>query len=95
MEDGSRKYDSQGQEWNHFHRAKSNGACISAVPCLLNGTEVSWEESRDKLCLIYGIMPQEIPVVYDGYGKKLLVDYTLSYLWGDLVLERHDYAAKQ
>ena len=66
-----------GQERNRLHRATRNGACISAVPHLLNGMELSWEEFRDNLCLRYGLMPQDTPATCDGCGKKLLIEHAL------------------
>ena len=65
------------------------------MPHRLNGTELSQEEFQDNLRLIYGLMPQDIPVTYDGCGKKLLIDHALSCPKGGLVLAWNDYAAKE
>ena len=59
-----------GQERNRLHMATRNGAWLSAVPHLLNGTELSQEEFQDNLCLRYGLRPQDIPAVYDGCGME-------------------------
>ena len=72
-----------------------NGAWLSAVPHRLNGTEFSWEEFRDNLCLRYGLMPQSIPATYGGCSKKFLVDHALSCPKVVLVLVWHDDAAKE
>ena len=45
------------QESNRLHRATHNGAFLSALYCRLNGRDLSQEEFRDDLCLIYGLMP--------------------------------------
>ena len=39
------------QEKNRLHRATRNGAWLSAITHLLNGTELSREEFWDNLCL--------------------------------------------
>ena len=83
------------QEKNHLHRATSNGAWLSAVPHRLNGTELSWEEFWDNLCLRCGLMPQEISTTCDGCGKKFLIEHNLSFPKGGLVLSWHDDAAKE
>ena len=54
-----RKGQAGGQEKNCLHRATRNGACLSAIPHRLNGTELSQDELQDNLCLRYGLMPQE------------------------------------
>ena len=71
-----------------------NGARLSAVPHLLNGTELSQEDFQDSLCLRYGLMPQNIPTTCDGCGKKFLIEHALSCLKGGLVLAWHEDAAK-
>ena len=40
-------------------------------------------------------MPQDIPVACDGCNKKILIEHALSCPKGDLVLARHDAAAKK
>ena len=40
-------------------------------------------------------MPQDIPATCDGCGKKFSIEHTLSCPNGDLVLVRHDDAAKE
>ena len=84
-----------GQERNRLHRETRNGAWLSAAPHRLNGTELSWEEFRDNLRLRYGLMPQNIPTTCDGCGKKLSIEHTRSCSKVDLVLARHDDAAKE
>ena len=71
-----------------------NGAWLSAVPHLLNGTELSWEEFRDNLRLRYGLMAEDIPATCDGCGKKFLIEHALSCPKGGLFLARHDDATK-
>ena len=84
-----------GQERNHLHGAKNNGAWLSAVTHRINGTELSWEKFRDNLRLRYGLMPQDIPATFDGCCKRFLIDHALSFPKGGLVLERHDDASKE
>ena len=84
-----------GQERNRLHRATRNGAWFSPAPHRLNGTELSWEEFRDYLCLQYGLRPQDIPVTCDGYVKKFSIDHALLCLKGGLVFEWHDDTAKE
>ena len=83
------------QERNRLHRTMRNGAWLSAVTHGLNVMDLSLEEFRDNLCLKYEVMPQDIPVTCDGYGKKLSIEHSLSCSRGDLVLARHDDAAKE
>ena len=85
----------EGQERNRLHRATRNWAWLSAVPHRLNGTELSWEEFQDNLCLRYGLMLQDIPVTCDGCSKKLSIEHTLSCPKGGLVLAWHSDAAKK
>ena len=67
---------------------------LSALPHRLNGMDLSWEELWENLCLIYGLMPQDIPATCNGCGKKFSIEQALSCPKGGLVLARHDYAAK-
>ena len=60
----------RGHERNRLHEETRNGAWLSAVPNCLNGTELSWEEFQDNLCLRYGLMPRDIPTTCDGCGKR-------------------------
>ena len=83
------------QERNRLHRATRNGAWIRSLPHLLNGTDMSQEEFRDIFCLRYGLMPQDIPVTYNGCGKKLLIEHALSCPKGGLIVVRHDEVAKE
>ena len=66
-----------GQDRNRIHRATSNGAWLSSVPHRHNGTELSWEEFRDNIRLIYGLIPQDIPATCDGCGKRFLIEHAL------------------
>ena len=66
-----------GQEVNRLHIATRNGVCLRAIPHRRNGTELSWEELRDNLCLECGLMPQEILANCGGCGKKLCIEYFL------------------
>ena len=84
-----------GQDRNLLHRETSNGACLSAIPPLLNGTEFSSEEFQDNLCLRHELMPQDIPATCDSCGKRLLIDHALSFPNGGLVLARHNDTAKE
>ena len=84
-----------GPEKNRLQRAIGNGAWLSAVPHHLNGTELSWEEFPDNLCLGYGLMTQDISATCDGCGKKFSIDHALSCQKGGLVLARNDDAAKE
>ena len=83
------------QEMKRLHRATSNGAWLSAVSHRLNGTELSQEELRDNLCLQYGLMLQDIPATCNGCGNKLSIEHALLCPKGGLVLELHDYSAKE
>ena len=65
------------QDRNRLHREMRNGTWLSAVPHRLNSMELSREELRDNLHFIYGLMPQDIPVTYNGCGKRLLIDHAL------------------
>ena len=67
-----------------------NGAWLGAVSHQLNGTELSWEESRDNTCFRYGLMPQDIPATCDGCGKHFSIEHALSCPKGVLVLVCHD-----
>ena len=49
-----------GQDMKLIHMAMINGVWLSAIPYCLSGTELSQEEFRDILCLVYGAMPQYI-----------------------------------
>ena len=73
-----RKGLTSSQERNRLHRATRNGACLSAVPHRLNGTELSREEFQDNLRLRYGLMPQDIPTTCDGCGKRFLIEHASS-----------------
>ena len=83
-----------GQEKKRLHRATRNGAWLRAVHHRLNCTELSLEEFQDNLHLRYGMMPQDIPAVCNGCGKKFLKENALSCQKGGLVLARHKDAAK-
>ena len=50
-----------GQDIKRLHRARRNGAWLSAVPHCLNGTELSRDEFQDNLRHRYGLMSQDIP----------------------------------
>ena len=65
-----RKELAVGQESNRLHRETRNGVWLSVVPHRLNGTELSWEELWDNLCLRYGLMPQEIPQPVMAVGRS-------------------------
>ena len=66
-----------GQERNRLHMATMNGVWIGAIPHHRDGTELSQEELKDNLCLRYGLMPQDIPATFNGFGKMLLIKYAL------------------
>ena len=68
---------SVAQERNRLHRATSNGSWLSAIPNRFNVKEISQEESRDNFCLIYGLMPQDIPATCDRCGTKLSIKHAL------------------
>ena len=61
------------QERNRPHREMNNEAWLRALPHCLNGTELSWEELRNNLCLRYGLIPQDIPPTCNGFGKEFLI----------------------
>ena len=84
-----------GQDINRLHRARRNGAWLSAVPHRLNGTELSRDEFQDNLRHRYGMMSQDIPTTCDGCDKRFLIEHALSCPKGDLVLVRHDDATKE
>ena len=89
-----RKELAGGKERNLLHRETSNGAWPSALPHVLNGTELSREEFQDNLRLRYGLMPQDIPTTCNGCGKKFSIEHALSCPKGGLFLACHDCAAK-
>ena len=74
----SRKELAGGQYRNRLHREITKGACLSAVPHRLNGTELYREELHDNLRLRYRLMPQDIPATCDGCGKKFSIKHALS-----------------
>ena len=79
---------------NRLHMATRDGARLSAIPHRLNIVELSWEEFWYNLRLKYGIMTQDILATCDGCCKKLLIKHALSCQKGGLVLEQHEYSAK-
>ena len=72
-----RKEIAGGQERNRLHRATRNGTWLRAIPHRLNDTELSREEFRDNICLIYGLMPQDIPTTCNGCGKSFSIEHAL------------------
>ena len=54
-----------GQYRQRLHGETINGVWISAIPHRLKITELSREEFRDNICLIYGITPQDINTKFD------------------------------
>ena len=84
-----------GQERNRLPRATRNGTWLTSVPHRLNGTELYWEEFRDNICLIYGLMPQDIPTTCDDCDKSFSIKHALSCPNGGLVVDQHDDAAKE
>ena len=83
-----------GQEKKRLHRSTSNGEWLSDITHCLNGKDLSQKEFRYNICLIYGLMPQDIPTTCDGCGNKFLIEHTISCPKGGIVLARHDDAAK-
>ena len=81
------------QERNRLHRSVRTWEWLMNVTHRLNGMELSREEFRNNLCLRYGLMPQDIPATCDGFGKKFLIENSLSFPKGGLVLARHYDAA--
>ena len=79
---------------NHLQWATEIWQWITATPYRLNGPELSWEEFKDNLILLYGIVPLNLLVYYDGCGKKLLVRHDLSFPKGGLVLVHNNDAVK-
>ena len=77
-----------------LHRATRNGACLSDVPHRINSTKLSCEEFRDNIRLRYGLMPQDKPATFDGYGKSLSIEHALSCPKGGLVIALHDEPEK-
>ena len=71
------------------------GCCLVLYPNRLNGTELSWEELRDKSCLRYGLMPHDISATSDCCGKRFLINDALSFPNSGLVLVWHDETAKE
>ena len=84
----------RGQDRNRLHGSTRNDAWLRAVPHRLNGMELSRKEFQDNLRLKYGLMPLNIPATCDGCGKRFSIENALSCPKGDLVLARHDEAAK-
>ena len=79
---------------NRLHRATRDGELLSSGPHRLSGTYLYQEEFWDNICLIYGLMPQEIPTTCDDCGKKFWIDHALSCPKGGVVLAQHDDAEK-
>ena len=82
------------EERNCLNRATMEVAWLSAVHHNFNGTELYREEFRD-ICLIYGLMPQDIPATCHGCGKRISIENALSFPKGGLVLAQHDDATKE
>ena len=61
----------------------------------INRTELSREVFRDNLRLRNGLMPQDIPAICNGCGKRFSIDNAVSRQKGGLVVEQHDDAAKE
>ena len=83
------------KERNRLHKQTRNWAWLSSIPHHLNGTELSREEFWDNLCLRYGLMPQDTPLICDGCGKKFSIEHALSCPKVGLVMARYDDAAKE
>ena len=79
---------------NHLQWATEIWQWITATPHSLNGPELLWEEFKENLILLYGIVPLNLLVYYDGCGKKLLVRNDLSFPKGGLVLVHNNDAVK-
>ena len=56
---------------------------------------MSLDEFRDNLCLVFGLIIQDIPATCDGSDKRFLIENALSCPKGGLVLVQHNDAAKE
>ena len=84
-----------GQDRNRLHRLTRNGVWLSTVPHCFNSVELSREELRDNLRLRYRLMLQDIPTTCGCCGKRFLIEHSLSFPKGGIILARSDYAAKE
>ena len=84
-----------GQERNCLHRETRNWVWLSAVPHCLNGTDLSFEEFQENICLRYGMMHQDITTTCNGCSKRFLIEPAISCLKGEIVMARHNEAAKE
>ena len=64
-------------------------------PHRFNGTEFSWGEFRDNICLRYALMPHDTPAICDGSCKKLYIEHALSSPKVGLVLSLRDDTANE
>ena len=70
------------------------GCGLDLYPHFLHGRELSWEEFWYNLCLIHGLMPQDIPTTCNDCGKNRSIDHAISCPNGGIFLARHEDAAK-
>ena len=68
---------------------------LSAIPHRFNGTEFSWGEFRDNICLRNALMPHDTPAICDGSCKKLYIEHALSSPKVGLVLSLRDDTANE
>ncbi len=71
-------------------RGKDTGQWLSAVPSLVNGTELARQEFRDALLLRLALSPRDLESHCDGCGAKFSVSHGLACKHGGLVISRHN-----
>ncbi len=71
-------------------RGKDTGQWLSAVPSLVNGTELARQEFRDALLLRLALSPRDLESHCDGCGAKFSVRHGLACKHGGLVISRHN-----
>ena len=59
-------------------RSTTTGAWLTAMPDVLNGTELSSDEFRDSLRLRHGLQPQRLPSRCDGCHQRFTVGHALQ-----------------
>ena len=78
-----------------MERARETGAWLTAMPSLLNGTNLSAEEFRDNLHLRLGLTPLHLPTHCDGCGHQFTVTHAMTCKQGGLIMLRHNDVASE
>jgi hypothetical protein len=82
-------------EGRRIRRSAETGAWLTALPNLLNGTDLAPDEFRDSLRLRFGLAPKALPTRCDGCDARFTTEHALSCRKGGLVLQRHNDVAAE